>query len=204
MTWIYSIGNTSIRSLTIDDGDNKCVIVSVNPDKEHDVRKKCEQVIEFKYTERFPFRVNYIDPLRAGVDRIAFASFAFYEGIYPSYLIDAGTFITMDYFDGKRLYPLLTSPGMGILKDTLKKGYNLKGLSPQKLKGEFPRRPEEALYNGIYKVFSCGVECFIKKEGEILLTGGDAETLKELIGRGVIVNNAVLYGAYYAFVNGLI
>ena len=204
MSKIYSIGNTNIKTLGIDDGNDICIIVSVNPALNSKVYKECKNVVEFRFTDRYPFNINYKNPFSAGNDRVAFATFALYEGIYPAYLIDAGTFITMDFFDGKRLYPLLTFPGFGILTDTLKSGYNLKKLLPEKFDGEFPESPEEALYNGIYRMVLCGMECFIKREGEILITGGDGEIIKEIIGRGVIVNNAVLYGAYYAFINGLI
>ncbi len=203
MSRVYSIGNTTVRSLSIDDGVEMCIIVSVNPQKESEVMKLCRKVVRFKYSEKFPFDINYENPLHAGADRVAFAAFAFYEGIYPAYLLDAGTFITLDYFSGRTLYPVATVPGFGLLKDALRRGYNLKGLSPREFEGEFPKAPEETLYNGIYRVTGCGLGCFIKKDVHLLITGGDAEIIKKLLKKGICVNNAVLYGAYYAFKNGL-
>ncbi len=204
MSRVYSIGNTNIRSIEINDGNNTCIIVSVNSERESEVNKDYNRVVEFKYTERFPFKVNYKDPARLGRDRLAFATFAFYEGIFPVYLLDAGTFITLDFFDGKTLYPISITPGFGILMETLKKGYNLRSLIPEEPESPYPLSTEESLYNGIFRVLISGIESFMREETELLLTGGDAEQMKKTLKRGVIVKNAVLYGAYRAFNEGLI
>ena len=204
MSRIYSVGNTTTTFLDISDNDDTCIIVSVNPDRENEVIKTCKKVVFFKYNENFPFKIHYREPRRAGDDRVAFAAFAFYEGIYPSYLLDAGTFITVDYFDGNNLYPMATIPGFNTQIKTLQNAFNLRGLNVKKPKEKFPKSPEESLYNGIFVITGLGINAMLKERGEILITGGDATTLHTLLKRGVIVKNAPLIGAYMSYQNGII
>ena len=204
MSKVFSIGNTNISQIEINDGEDVCIVVSVNPEKEKSIKEDCSRIISFRYNEKFPININYIQPERAGVDRVAFALFAFFEGIHPSYLIDAGTFITVDFFDGKTLYPLATIPGFETQLKTLRNAFNLKNLKPTAPKTAFPKSPEEALYNGIWQNTMLGIKQILKNPGEILITGGDAETIKTFLKRGVIVKNAVHIGAYMAYKNRLI
>ena len=204
MSRVFSVGNTTISQIEINDGENVCIVVSVNREKEKEIEKDCKKILFFRYNQRIPIRINYAQPERAGADRVAFAIFALFEGIYPAYLIDAGTFITVDFFDGNTLYPIATIPGFETQLKTLKFAFNLKNLRPCPPEGEFPESPEEALYNGIWKNTVMGIDKLLNKRGEVLITGGDASIVKKLLKRGVIVRNAVHTGAYMAYKNGLI
>ncbi len=203
MSRIYSIGNTNISMLEINDGEDVCIIVSVNPEKEKHIRG-CLKKIHFRYNNKFPININYREPEMAGTDRVAFAMFAFFEGIHPSYLIDAGTFITVDFFDGKTLYPLATIPGFKTQLKSLENAFNLKNLKPSAPESAFPESPEESLYNGIFTNTLLGIKHLLEKPAEILITGGDAEIIKAFLKKGIIVKNAVHIGAYMAYKNRLI
>lgn len=204
MIKVFSIGNTNVTKIEIEDKEDICIVVSVNPEMEKQTKMNCSKTIYFKFNKTMPLKINYTDPMRIGADRVAFALFALFEKIYPAYLIDAGTFITVDFFDGKTLYPMATIPGFQLQLKTLKKAFNLKSLIPKPPVTTFPKSPEEALYNGIWQNTLLGIKELLKKPHEILITGGDATIVKSFLKRGVIILNAVHIGAFMAYKKGII
>ncbi len=205
---IYNVGNTTIKKKEYQHKKRAVILISVSKTREKSLDLSGNNVLRMKFNNRYPFEVNYDVPEQVGIDRVAFAVFSFYRKLYPAFLIDSGTFITLDFFDGKVLYPLVTMPGFKQLSSLFKMGYNLSSLAPKIGTFDFPRNPEQAMGNGVFRIPVLGMKSIIEhsKSGEfkVLVTGGNTEPIAYFLKDIALFENAVMDGGFWAFEHGLI
>ncbi|HDL60094.1 MAG TPA: type III pantothenate kinase [candidate division WOR-3 bacterium] len=144
--------------------------------------------------------INYTNPLTLGDDRVANALFLFFK-FRNGLIIDAGTFITFDLVRKTTHYPLAIIPGIHLLKEIYKRGDNLKKLTPEIGKIPLPHSTGEAIASGLYSLlrgsFREILSLLSEAPDKIILTGGDAHILKDIISEAQVEEDATLWGIYF-------
>lgn len=175
-------------------------VSSKNYEKVSTIFRQKKNILHLSATTQNILTINYSNPLTLGDDRVANALFMYYK-YKNGLIIDAGTFITFDLVRVNIHYPLAIIPGIYLLKETYKRGDNLKKFSPKIGKVSFPRSTQEAIGTGLYSLlrgsFSEILASLDEKPPKIIITGGDAHILKEIIPEAVIEENATLWGIYF-------
>ena len=130
-----------------------------------------------------------------GIDRLIYA-YHFFKNPHESYcLIDAGTFITVDFVDGNGFLGGYIFPGLSLLKSTIQKSDTLNGYSPevtydqnQKLP---PKSTPEALSAGLRHLIS-SIEHLCKNQS-VIITGGDAVTVANIFSMKTTIQPNILH-----------
>jgi type III pantothenate kinase len=141
------------------------------------------------YKSRFPFSIEYKTPQTLGTDRLAAVAGAF--KLFPGsgfLIIDAGSALTFDYFDGSKYLGGNISPGIDMRFKALNK---FTGKLPRVfLADEFSspgNSTSDAIIAGVVTGVIYEINEYIRtfeqknKNLKIILTGGDGNYIKERI-----------------------
>lgn len=148
------------------------------------------------YFQEMP--LNYTSTI--GHDRLIAAYFAFHFFDEPVAIIDAGTFITVDFvskqgFEGGTIFP-----GFGTIAKSYERGSLLK--APKLVRTDLQNTPhstEEAIQQGFERLVR-SLEEDIKKQTlnrVILLTGGQRDLFKVLFKKSIIVPELLHLAMYF-------
>lgn len=156
-------------------------------------------VIAKSEANRFGVINSYQNPEKLGVDRWLGMIASYHHHRAAFCLVDCGTAITVDVVDnfGKHLGGLI-SPGLALMKESLAKGTENLGLSQATYPFGLANFTDAAIYNGTLSA-ACGlIELALKNQPDnlqLLLTGGDAETIAAHLSKSAIVDpDLVLLG----------
>ena len=175
-------------------------VSSRNYEKVSRIFQKKRNVLHLSATTQNILKINYTNPLTLGDDRVANALFIFFK-FRNGLIIDAGTFITFDLVRDNVHYPLAIIPGIYLLKEIYKRGDNLKKFTPEIGRIALPRSTSEAIASGLYSIlrgsFSEILSLLSGPPDKIILTGGDAHILKDIISEAHLEEDATLWGIYF-------
>jgi len=175
-------------------------VSSRNYEKVSRIFQKKRNVLHLSATTQNILKINYTNPLTLGDDRVANALFIFFK-FRNGLIIDAGTFITFDLVRDNVHYPLAIIPGIYLLKEIYKRGDNLKKFTPEIGRIALPHSTSEAIASGLYSIlrgsFSEILSLLSGPPDKIILTGGDAHILKDIISEAHLEEDATLWGIYF-------
>ncbi len=159
------------------------VVKFASPTKEYSTLIK---VSDYFFENQFlDMKVNYSRTL--GEDRLVQAYYLFKLSPTPKILIDAGSFITVDFICEKGFKGGYILPGLKLLKESYAKGQQLS--KPKNLeilkKSHLPNSTESAITQGLGLLVQGGLEKAFKffegQSPEVYLTGGSSKELETLL-----------------------
>ncbi|MEO0258579.1 MAG: type III pantothenate kinase [candidate division WOR-3 bacterium] len=162
------------------------------------------KIIKLRPQDQKYLKINYTDPSQLGEDRLAFAFFL-KENYGEALGVDAGSFINIEYVKDDIHFPMAIFPGLSLLKECYGRGERLKKLDIDNIVRDtpyiFPRSSIECIGKGVRLAVKGLVGGLMDLTGcnRIVFTGGDGKILRDILGFGEYVENAVLLGlfAYY-------
>lgn len=140
-----------------------------------------------------------------GMDRKSAILYCFFKKIYPAVIIDAGTAITVDFFNKDVFEGGIIMGGINLELSALhEKTKRLPLLKPDIKKVTFPpTTTNDAILKGVIAIKGYGIQALIENEVkknkifkndkfDIVLTGGDAKFLKRYINPSQVLDNIVI------------
>ena len=164
------------------------------------------QLVEFSLALRLPIKLNYDTIGTLGTDRIASAVGA--SALFPArptLAIQAGTCLVTDFVDEQGTYQGGSiAPGLRMRFQALHDHTaHLPLLEPQHLASFTGKSTQESILSGVIYGMACEIDGIINHykalypEIHIILTGGDADFLKDYIKNRIFAaQNLVLEGLY--------
>lgn len=172
------------------------IIISSVTDNKLKTSLKKTLIRDYRTSDAFlDMPIHYSETL--GEDRYVQA-YPFFKRGEKITLIDAGTFITVDYIDEKGMHGGAILPGLGVIKKSYTHAKKL--FEPQRIthkKSFFTHSTEEAIELGAAKAFSAPVMELIQNSERVIITGGDGITLSELIGQKEVVPHLIHQSLYF-------
>jgi pantothenate kinase type III len=145
----------------------------------------------FEGKEFFGMPVNYTNTI--GIDRLIGSLFCFQnyasESDQKIALIDAGTFLTIDFIDKNGLAGGYIFPGLDLLRNTYQAGEQLHipEIHPVATPNEVPHSTEQAIHSA-YTILMQSVTSIVK-DHQVILTGGNAKDLADLLPNSIQVQH---------------
>ena len=185
----------------------KNIILSSVSDCDISILKKDfteKEISILDYNFKFPFTNNYKTLKTIGLDRLVLVSAAFDK--FPNknvLVIDAGTCITYDYIDSKKIYQGgAISPGLRMRYESLnKQTKNLPLLDPKLPNTIIGNSTKNSIHSGVVYGIINEIEGVINQYNKefvdltVVLTGGDANFLcKQLKSSIFVFSNFLLEG----------
>lgn len=159
-------------------------------------------VPEFNGKEYLGMPVHYSKTI--GIDRLIGSLYCFREILNKDQdklaLIDAGTFITVDFISAKGLEGGFIFPGLELLRNTYSAGEQLHipERKPSAKALEIPHSTEEAIHAAYSALVQAIVDCVGKKK--VVLTGGNSKDLEHLF-EDVHVDKNLMHNALRCVLN---
>lgn len=137
----------------------------------------------FKENKFLDMPVHYNETL--GIDRLVCAYFAYQQDNKAKFIIDTGSFTTVDQVDIKGFNGGYILPGLKLLSESYSQGEQLNSpdMTPphelEQLLGTFPQNTKVAIHHGAFLSFLAPIREVLRTHSlkTILITGGNGEIL---------------------------
>jgi type III pantothenate kinase len=128
--------------------------------------------------------INY--SMTLGEDRIATAYYVYKKEKYKTMIIDAGTFLTVDFVNQSGFMGGYIFPGVKRILETYKESAQLPNLLNNSLEGlpkHLPQNTESAILSATKMMIESSLEKIIQeqKPEKIIMTGGDRQLVSQMI-----------------------
>ncbi len=157
------------------------------------------------YTEKFALGVTnaYLKPEKLGVDRWLALLAAYHHYTAPVCIVDCGTAITLDILDQQGMHlGGMIMPGLTLMKQSLKAGTaDLNACSKLYPLG-LADDTEAAIFNGNLNAVKGFIEFGLKqykKKLQLIVCGGDAEFLVDILKLNAVVDTKLVFKGLVLF-----
>lgn len=179
---------------------NRIIISSVGKNLPFEIEKTALSLEHLWENNSFAQMPCLYDKNQIGRDRLYQAAYLYSLEQYPCILIDAGTFITVDYISNDGLEGGFIIPGLkNYLNLYSQNGANLPNIEKDQFisSDKLPKNTQEAIGSTVLFSLEKCIEKIPAKNCQIILTGGDSELLKKYFQDALIEPHLIHKSLYF-------